>query len=40
MGITSLEAFEGVTENDLMSAGVTEEEARTILKEAQQILNK
>ena len=40
MGITSLEAFEGVTENDLVNAGVTEEEARSILHEAQQILNK
>jgi len=40
MGITSLEAFEGVTENDLVSAGVPEEKARIILQEAQQILNK
>lgn len=40
MGITSLEAFEGVTEADLMGAELSEEEARTILQEAQQFLNK
>lgn len=40
MGITSIEAFDGVTEEDLVSAGVTVEEARKILEEAHEFLNK
>ena len=40
MGITSIEAFEGVTEGDLVDAGVPEESAKAILDEAQKFLNK
>lgn len=40
MGITSIEAFEDVTEDDLLDAGVSEDEARAILDEAQKFLNK
>ncbi len=40
MGITSLDAFEGVTENDLIASGIVAEEANAILKEAREILNK
>lgn len=40
IGITSLEAFEGVTESDLVACGITTEEASAILKEAKEILNK
>lgn len=40
MGITSIEAFEGVTEDDLVGAGISEEEARAILIDAQNFLNK
>ena len=40
MGITSIEAFEGVTEDDLVDAGVSAEEAKAILEEAQKFLKK
>ena len=40
MGITSLEAFEGVTEGDLVACGITAEEASAILREAKEVLNK
>ena len=40
MGITSIEAFEGVTEEDLVDAGVSAEEAKAILDEAQKFLKK
>ena len=40
MGITSIEAFEGVTEEDLVDAGVSKDEAKAILDEAQKFLKK
>ena len=40
MGITSLEAFEGVTENDLIGIGVSTDEAKAIIQDAQKHLNK
>ena len=40
MGITSIEAFEGVTEDDLVDAGISAEEAKAILEEAQKFLKK
>lgn len=40
MGITSIEAFEGVTEEDLVDAGLLAEEAKAILEEAQKVLKK
>jgi transcription termination factor NusA len=40
MGITSIEAFEGVTEDDLVDAGLLAEEAKAILEEAQKFLKK
>ena len=40
MGITSIEAFDGVTEEDLVGVGVSEEEAHKILAEAHEFLNK
>ena len=40
MGITSIEAFEGVTEDDLVDAGLLAEEAKAILEEAQKVLKK
>lgn len=40
MGITSLEAFEGVSEEDLVSGGLSTEEAHAILEETQNLANK
>ena len=40
MGITSLDAFEGVAESDLVEAGIEAETAKAIIQEAKQLLEK
>ena len=38
MGITSLDAFEGVTENDLVESGIPEEISQQIIQDAKHLL--